>query len=38
VKFLLDHDVPEDAAFSLEPLGHSVVKFDIRPKTDIFSP
>jgi hypothetical protein len=26
VKFLLDHDVPDDAAFSLEALGHSVVK------------
>jgi hypothetical protein len=26
VKFLLDHDVPDDAAFSLEALGHVVVK------------
>jgi predicted nuclease of predicted toxin-antitoxin system len=26
VRFLLDHDVPDDAAFSLEALGHVVVK------------
>jgi hypothetical protein len=26
VKFLLDHDVPDDIAFSLEALGHTVVK------------
>jgi len=26
VKFLLDHDVPDDIAFSLEALGHAVVK------------
>jgi predicted nuclease of predicted toxin-antitoxin system len=26
VKFLLDHDVPDDAAFSLEALGHAVIK------------
>jgi predicted nuclease of predicted toxin-antitoxin system len=26
VKFLLDHDVPDDVAFSLEALGHAVVK------------
>jgi predicted nuclease of predicted toxin-antitoxin system len=26
VKFLLDHDVPDDIAFSLEALGHPVVK------------
>jgi predicted nuclease of predicted toxin-antitoxin system len=26
VKFLLDHDVPDDIAFSLEALGHGVVK------------
>lgn len=26
MKFLLDHDVPDDAAFSLEALGHVVVK------------
>jgi hypothetical protein len=25
VKFLLDHDVPDDAAFSLVVLGHVVV-------------
>ena len=26
MKFLLDHDVPDDIAFSLEALGHTVVK------------
>ena len=26
MKFLLDHDVPDDLAFSLETLGHEVVK------------
>jgi hypothetical protein len=26
VKFLLDHDAPDDAAFSLEALGHGVVR------------
>jgi predicted nuclease of predicted toxin-antitoxin system len=26
VKFLLDHDVPDDVAFSLEALGHGVIK------------
>jgi hypothetical protein len=26
VKLLLDHDVPDDVAFSLEALGHAVVK------------
>ena len=26
MRFLLDHDVPDDAAFSLEALGHVVVK------------
>ena len=26
MKFLLDHDVPDDAAFSLEALGHVVLK------------
>jgi predicted nuclease of predicted toxin-antitoxin system len=26
VKFLLDHNVPDDAAFSLEALGHVVFK------------
>jgi hypothetical protein len=26
VKFLLDHDVPDDLSFSLESLGHEVVK------------
>ena len=26
MKFLLDHDVPDDVAFSLEALGHEVVK------------
>ena len=26
MKFLLDHDVPDDATFSLEAMGHVVVK------------
>ena len=26
MKFLLDHDVPDDAAFSLEALGHVVIR------------
>jgi predicted nuclease of predicted toxin-antitoxin system len=26
VKFLLDHDVPDDVGFSLEALGHALVK------------
>jgi hypothetical protein len=26
VKFLLDHDVPDDMAFSLEALGYAVIK------------
>ena len=26
MRFLLDHDVPDDAGFSLEALGHIVVK------------
>jgi predicted nuclease of predicted toxin-antitoxin system len=26
VKFLLDHDAPDDLAFSLEALGHDVLK------------
>lgn len=26
MKFLLDHDVPDDLSFSLESLGHEVVK------------
>ncbi|HOC58115.1 MAG TPA: DUF5615 family PIN-like protein [Verrucomicrobiota bacterium] len=26
MKFLLDHDVPDDVAFSLEALGHEVIK------------
>ncbi len=26
MKFLLDHDVPDDLAFSLQALGHAVVK------------
>jgi hypothetical protein len=34
VKFLLDHDVPDDAAFSLEALGHAVVKLrEVLPAT-----
>jgi predicted nuclease of predicted toxin-antitoxin system len=35
VKFLLDHDVPNDLAFSLGPLDHPVVKVrEIMPATD----
>ena len=26
MKFLLDHDVPDDAGFALEAMGHEVVK------------
>ncbi len=26
MKFLLDHDVPDDASFALEAMGHEVVK------------
>ena len=26
MKFLLDHDVPDDVSYSLESLGHEVVK------------
>jgi hypothetical protein len=26
VRFLLDHDVPDDATVSLEALGHEVIK------------
>lgn len=26
MKFLLDHDVPDDLAYSLEALGHEVAK------------
>jgi hypothetical protein len=26
VKFLLDHDVPDDASFALEAMGHEVIK------------
>jgi predicted nuclease of predicted toxin-antitoxin system len=34
VKFLLDHDVPDDVAFSLEALGHVVVKLrEVLPVT-----
>jgi hypothetical protein len=34
VKFLLDHDVPDDVGFSLEALGHVVVKLrEIAPTT-----
>jgi predicted nuclease of predicted toxin-antitoxin system len=34
VKFLLDHDVPDDVAFSLEALGHAVVKLrEVLPPT-----
>jgi len=34
VKFLLDHDVPDDLAFSLVALGHEVVKLrEVLPAT-----
>jgi predicted nuclease of predicted toxin-antitoxin system len=34
VKFLLDHDVPDDVAFSLEALGHVVIKLrEVVPTT-----
>jgi len=34
VKFLLDHDVPDDTTFSSEALGHNVVKLrEILPVT-----
>lgn len=34
MKFLLDHDVPDDVAFSLEALGHIVVKLrEVLPRT-----
>jgi predicted nuclease of predicted toxin-antitoxin system len=34
VRFLLDHDVPGDVAFSLEALGHGVVKLrEVLPVT-----
>ena len=34
MRFLLDHDVPDDAAFSLEALGHEVVKLrEVLPMT-----
>ncbi len=34
MKFLLDHDAPDDAGFSLEALGHIVVKLrDALPPT-----
>ena len=34
MKFLLDHDVPDDLAFSLEALGHEVVKLrEVLPMT-----
>ena len=34
MKFLLDHDVPDDLAFSLGALGHPVVKVrEIMPAT-----
>ena len=34
VRFLLDHDVPDDAGFSLEALGHIVVKLrEVLPVT-----
>ena len=26
MKFLLDHDVPDDASYSLEEMGHVVIK------------
>jgi predicted nuclease of predicted toxin-antitoxin system len=34
VRFLFDHDVPDDMAYSLEALGHEVVKLrEIAPAT-----
>ena len=34
MRFLLDHDAPDDAAFSLEALGHEVVKLrEVLPMT-----
>ncbi len=34
MNFLLDHDVPDDAAFSLEALSHTVVKLcEVLPVT-----
>lgn len=34
MKFLLDHDVPDDLAFSLEALGHEAVKLrEVLPVT-----
>jgi predicted nuclease of predicted toxin-antitoxin system len=34
VRFLLDHDVPDDVGFSLEALGHAVVKLrEVLPVT-----
>jgi hypothetical protein len=34
VRFLLDHDVPDDAGFRLEALGHVVVKLrEVLPVT-----
>jgi predicted nuclease of predicted toxin-antitoxin system len=34
VRFLFDHDVPDDMAFSLEGLGHEVLKLrDVLPIT-----
>ncbi len=34
MKFLLDHDVPDDASFSLEEMGHAVVKLrEVSPVT-----
>ena len=34
MKLLLDHDVPDDAAFSLEELGHIVIKLrEVLPAT-----
>ena len=34
MRFLLDHDVPDDVGFSLEALGHAVVKLrEVLPVT-----
>ncbi|HXP59180.1 MAG TPA: DUF5615 family PIN-like protein [Dongiaceae bacterium] len=34
MRFLLDHDVPDDAGFSLEALGHVVIKLrEVLPVT-----
>jgi predicted nuclease of predicted toxin-antitoxin system len=36
VKFLFDHDVPDDLAFSLQALGHEVLK--LRDRSPVTAP